>query len=513
MPVTPLPTNPDIDQLKNLARELQQRVRAGHPTAVDAVRKHHPRLANLDPRRDAATNFRLADAQLVIARSHGCRSWVALREQAAVVRDLTRRPDQVAVGAALDTDEARADGLVSLACLTYGDDLLSRLAAARRIHDAHPHLACVSFAAACAIGDESAVRAALDADPGAATRRTGPFEWDPILYVTYSRLNTDDPMHDHVGVATVLLACGADPDAGYLWDGNIPPFTALTGALGGGEGGQPPHRQALELAQVLLEAGADANDGQVIYNRTFGTDDRHFELLFRFGLGQGDGGPWRRRFGDALDSSSQMLRGQLHWAITHSRLARVRLLADHGVDIAAPFTDVRQHYWHDERTPLQLARLNNQPEIAACLLDHGAPDTPPDPDDTMVAALTSGDSACADAADAAHPGALDRVRAARPGLMVWAAAQGRVDVVRLLLDLGFDVNARGRGDVPIEDPWETALHHAAHHAHVELARLLLDAGADPDSRDARFDAPPLGWAQHAGAAETVELLTPLTAVR
>ena len=31
----------------------------------------------------------------------------------------------------------------------------------------------------------------------------------------------------------------------------------------------------------------------------------------------------------------------------------------------------------------------------------------------------------------------------------------------LLAELGFEVNAYGRGDAPVEEPWETALHHSA----------------------------------------------------
>ena len=74
---------------------------------------------------------------------------------------------------------------------------------------------------------------------------------------------------------------GADPNAGYLWEGLIPPFTALTGALGGG-GTIPKHPEELALARLLLQAGADANDGQALYNQGWGQDpqDDWLELLF-----------------------------------------------------------------------------------------------------------------------------------------------------------------------------------------------------------------------------------------
>ncbi len=63
----------------------------------------------------------------------------------------------------------------------------------------------------------------------------------------------------------ILLQHGADPNAGYLWQGEVPPFTVLTGLFGNGEQGSvndPPHPHAIRLATLLLDAGADPNDGQ-----------------------------------------------------------------------------------------------------------------------------------------------------------------------------------------------------------------------------------------------------------
>ena len=80
-----------------------------------------------------------------------------------------------------------------------------------------------------------------------------------------------------------------------------------------------------------------------------------------------------------------------------------------------------------------------------------------------------------------------------------------------MLRNGFDVNARGRQDIPVEQEWETALHYAAGQGDLELADLLLRSGADPNVRDHRFVATPLGWAEHFDHPEMIELLTPVTA--
>jgi hypothetical protein len=92
--------------------------------------------------------------------------------------------------------------------------------------------------------------------------------------------------------------------------------------------------------------------------------------------------------------------------------------------------------------------------------------------------------------------------------MVWAATQASVATVMLLADLGFDVDAYGRGDAPVEQPWETALHRAAGNGDVDLTRALLALGADPALRDKRFDGTPLDWARHLGRPATAELLEP-----
>ncbi len=63
-----------------------------------------------------------------------------------------------------------------------------------------------------------------------------------------------------------------------------------------------------------------------------------------------------------------------------------------------------------------------------------------------------------------------------------AASHGHIDVMRLLVERGADVNRRGpEGD--------TALHAAASFGTIEAARWLLDHGADVDARNEAGDTP------------------------
>jgi ankyrin repeat protein len=153
-----------------------------------------------------------------------------------------------------------------------------------------------------------------------------------------------------------------------------------------------------------------------------------------------------------------------------------------------------------------VAALAGCPELVEWLVGRGAARPRADGADGLIAAVLAGDGAGVErlrryAADA---------REQRPALIVWAAARGKAAAIRELVELGFDVNALGRSDIPMEQAWETALHHAAGNGDVGLARLLLELGADPHIHDTRFDATPLGWARHFDQRATIDLLSPLT---
>lgn len=498
MPTVPLPSEPNLEQLRNQARDLQRAVRAGDKPALELLAEHHPRGVPAEADR---SRFALSSAQLAVARHYGFASWARLRRYLEVVAQYGRRPDQVE--AAADT----AGEFLRLACLNYGDDDdPSRWAAAARLLADHPEIVAGDIHVAAAVAAVGAVRSLLAADPGAARREGGPFAWEPLCYLAYARHDPAVAAAAVLDTARLLLAAGADPNTGYLWHGLPAPFTVLTGVFGQGELGprrQPRHPHSLALARLLLEAGADPNDSQTLYNRMFEPQDDHLELLFAFGLGRGDGGPWRARLGSAVASPVELVRTQLRRAVTKDIRARVQLLVDHGVDISGRFDD--------GHTPVELAVVNGNLEIADLLVAHGAPRADLGPVDALVAGALAGDRSQIERLRAIEPGVVDRARMARPGLMVWAAADGRTDSVRLLAELGFDVNARGRGDSPVEQPWQTALHEAASRGGLELAELLLSLGADPDVRDARFDSKPLGWARYFEQPDLVGLLEPVTA--
>lgn len=119
MPPQRLPGDPSLEHLKGQARELQRRVRSGDAAAIELVREHHPRRSSLIDGDQAAAIFKLADAQLTIARMYGFPSWPRLRAYVEVVGRYTSSPHRPATAA--DTEKGRADDFLRHACLTYSN--------------------------------------------------------------------------------------------------------------------------------------------------------------------------------------------------------------------------------------------------------------------------------------------------------------------------------------------------------------------------------------------------------
>jgi ankyrin repeat protein len=66
-----LPVRPDLDQTHRQAKELLRAIRAGDASAIAELREHHSNSIDADA-------AKLADAQLVLARTYGASSWTRL---------------------------------------------------------------------------------------------------------------------------------------------------------------------------------------------------------------------------------------------------------------------------------------------------------------------------------------------------------------------------------------------------------------------------------------------------
>ena len=86
----------------------------------------------------------------------------------------------------------------------------------------------------------------------------------------FTRLENPASNDNAVEIATLLLDNGADPNSYFMAGGSR--YSPLTGVIGEGEEGRPPHPQRDELTRLLLERGADPYDMQVFYNIHFNGD-------------------------------------------------------------------------------------------------------------------------------------------------------------------------------------------------------------------------------------------------
>ena len=378
----------------------------------------------------------------------------------------------------------RAHRFADLACLAYfGVDHVSRREDAARILAESPEITRASCHAAAAAFDVEALREHMSADGDAASAAGGPRDWPPLLYVCYSRIPEDPPERDAVAALQVLLDAGADGSAflvsrdlgGWRWSG-------LTGAMGEGEEGllqQPPHARARELAEILLDAGADPNDSQGLYNTMFTPDDEWLELLLARGL----------KASDVVDPDGdppiRTLDYQLCQAVKMGMAQRVSLLLKHGADVAA--ADI-----YNGRSNYENALLRGHPQIAAILVEHGAEALVLSLEDRFTAAVISGDDIEARQLLEEAPGLVED-----PALLMEAA--NNAAATRLLLELGADPNA------PKENG-RVALHEAAWANNTEVVRLLLDRGGNCEIREDEHNATPVGFANHAGHFELRDLL-------
>lgn len=385
---------------------------------------------------------------------------------------------------------SRSDALVfeflEHACIFSGDelDVAAKWRRAERLRARHPEIATASIHTAVVCGELDHALALLREDPGLVKARGGPQMWEPLLFVCYGRLPYDRAAAHSVAIARLLLDAGADPNAFFVTcDDWRLRFTALTGVMGHGEMDQPEHPRAVELARLLLDRGANPNDSQGLYDTHLrGDDTKWLELLFEYGLDENDPINWHADDADAAksgaDRAGTILDYLLAQAAAKGHVRRLRCLLEHGADANA-----RSIY--DDRTSYQAALVAGRLDVADLLLRHGAGRDPVQGGDAFVSACSLGNRDEAMALAREHPEYLEQ-----GDPLVEAAAAGRYEAVRLMLELGMSPNTPDRHG-------RRALHVACEDE--RMARLLLDRGADPRARCHGDTA--THWARLAGNAE------------
>jgi hypothetical protein len=143
MRVRRLPVRPDLEQLHRQAKELLRAIHAGDADAIAELREHHP--GSID-----SSAAKLADAQLVLARSYSASSWTRLVHAAqlaeAIWRDdadevlalITRNPDLIQEHVLIRLDSNWGPPMTYAANL--GRDRIIRMLHTRGARDTQPAL-------------------------------------------------------------------------------------------------------------------------------------------------------------------------------------------------------------------------------------------------------------------------------------------------------------------------------------------------------------------------------------
>jgi ankyrin repeat protein len=265
--------------------------------------------------------------------------------------------------------------------------------------------------------------------------------------------------------------------------------------IGEGEGDQPPHPQAVALASLLIERGADPYDGQALYNTSITRDDtKWLDILWTGSERHGKAECWKA-LAETADIGGTVPLNALDYllgnAVACNHIKRTEWLLVRGAN-------ANGRHAYSKCLLREEALLNGYGAMADLLERHGAAALPLEGQAAFQAACMRLDRDAARALAARHPECLCD---ASP--MLTAARAGRADVVALLLEVGMEVDVA-------DSTQQRGLHNAVMSGAVDVAKLLIAHGADIDRPTTRAGGGALGFAAHFEQREMAALLAPLS---
>ena len=356
---------------------------------------------------------------------------------------------------------------------------------------AHPGIGASSIYTAATLGNADAVRQFIAADPSSAVTRGGPLDWDPITYLCFSRyLKLDRERTDgFVQCATALLDAGANPNSGWF-EGNHQPSPMWESLLYGAAG----IAHSAPLTRLLLERGADPNDGETPYHAPESYDNEAMKVLVESGKLTAENIAMmlvRKHDWHDLDGVAYLLAqgadpnlptfwgfSALHHAIARdNHLAIITLLLDHGADPRGEWQGL---------SATSLAGRRGRADILGLLRQRGFP-LGLEGVDRLIAACAENNVGTIEAIRRDEPALVAQLNAMDGQVLAEFAGNGNTAGVRHLLDLGVSPGAtfeKGDGYWDVA-PRSTALHVAAWRSRPDTVELLIARGTAVDARDGR----------------------------
>ena len=464
---TRLPESPNLEQLRKLAKDLRSLHRSRNPEAARRLSSAAKKFAASTENQILDARIPLATFQHTVALEYGFHSWTDLKES-VIATNLTLEQSVKAFIDAAMRGKKRF-------CM--------------RLLEKHSGIANYDLATAMVLGDLETLRAKYDKNPDCINASTGPFPWTPITYAVRSCFGKDsDHAEGVLACVKFLLSQGANPNT--KWPCPFP---------GPGQWEKQPLLYAAvgiannaSIAEALLAAGAEPNDGESLYHSAEYRDLACMRTLLTAG-------------------SDPNLTPVLQRVLDYDDAAAVQLLLAAGADpnrregtpegVDSPLVHAIKHQASEEsfRILMQAGADPSQTGVAAAelkalcsrygcdpvILGLGGEMTPTE---KFVNACALGDL---ESVKRIHDENVDLVAAIKEQnatMLPEMAKLGNKEAVRTLLAMDFDIEATG-------DWGGTAVHQAAWLGHASVVEVLLTRDPELEGVNA-FGGTALGCALH-----------------
>jgi ankyrin repeat protein len=460
-----LPSRPDLEQQRKLAKELLHAFRAGEAEAIARMRAELP----------DKTEYSLADAQFVLAREYGFSNWRELKNHI-----ITNAADQRSPIERFKRAIDHGDSKSVRALLEEYEEVRSSLDA--------PIFGFGSTALLASLQQVDVIDVLLEfgADPN---RRSG--WWAGGFHALHSAQGI---------VAEHLIAAGAVPDACGAANLDRPDLLAALLADDptrvherGGDGKTPLHfARSRRVVDLLLDAGADPDARDIDHRSTpaqwmLGDDPDSARLeVAKYLVDRGASV-------DIFLAAALGLTKRAH-TMLEARPSLLQLRTSQGEYAEKPPSSYHVYQWTigPNLSPLQVAAKFGQNETLAVMERFAAPE------ERLLLACHQADGDAARAIVATHPGIIEELGPIDRRALTDEAWAANAPAVELMLELGFDPSVPS-----VSGPTGgNALHCAAWKGAVACVAALLRRPAGRallEVREPVYGGTPLSWCSHGSA--------------